>query len=421
MTSKERVNCSLNHRQPDKIPIDFGGTMCTGIQAEAVSALREYYGLDKHPVKITETFLMLGEIEEDLKQAMGIDTEGFAPRCTFFGTFYPAKSWKEFRIPRSGHIVLVPEKFNVTDDGKGGYYTYPQGDTSLAPSGHMPAGGYYFDSIVRQDPIDEDNLNPEDNLEEYGYITQEDIDYFKTNIEAGAKTGRAIVAFLGGTCLGDISAVPGAFLKHPKGIRDMEEWYISTITRQDYLHAVFSKQTDIALENLKRYNDAFGHLVDAVFVCGTDLGTQTSQFCSTATFNELYAPYYKKVNGWIHKNTNWKTMKHCCGACDPLIPLFIECGFDALNPVQCSAVGMEPQHLKDAYGDRITFWGGGVDTQKVLPFGTPAEVREQVLERCEIFSENGGFIFNAIHNIQANTPVENIVAMIDAVHEFNGR
>ncbi|HVX30196.1 MAG TPA: uroporphyrinogen decarboxylase family protein [Nitrolancea sp.] len=138
------------------------------------------------------------------------------------------------------------------------------------------------------------------------------------------------------------------------------------------------------------------------------------------TLRELYMPYYQRVNGWIHKNTSWKTFKHSCGAVEKFMESFIDSGFDIINPVQCSATGMDPALLKQKYGDRLVFWGGGVDTQKVLPFGTPAEVRRQVLERCETFAKGGGFVFDTIHNIQARTPVENIVAMVDAVREFNG-
>lgn len=163
---------------------------------------------------------------------------------------------------------------------------------------------------------------------------------------------------------------------------------------------------------------AVGNIVNAILVCGTDFGTQTSSFCSVKTFRELYFPYYEKVNRWIHENTQWKTFKPSCGLVERFIPSFIDAGFDILNPVLCSAVGMDPEHLK-SNGERITFWGGGVDTQHVLPFGTPEEVRKQVLERCRTFSRNGGFVFNAIHNVQARTPVENIVAMLDAVHESN--
>jgi uroporphyrinogen-III decarboxylase len=131
-------------------------------------------------------------------------------------------------------------------------------------------------------------------------------------------------------------------------------------------------------------------------------------------------PYYLRVNEWIHRNTRWRTFKHSCGAVAKFIPAFIQCGFDILNPVQCLAAGMEPGELKRKYGRDLVFWGGGVDTQHVLPFGTPQQVREQVLRRCEIFAEGGGFVFNAIHNVQARTPVSHIVAMINAVREFNG-
>ena len=126
------------------------------------------------------------------------------------------------------------------------------------------------------------------------------------------------------------------------------------------------------------------------------------------------------MNDWIHAHTTWKAFKHSCGAVEPLMAHFIKAGFDIINPVQCSASGMDPKTLKARYGSRLVFWGGGVDTQKVLPFGTPSQVREQVLARCEIFARDGGFVFNAIHNVQAQTPVRNVVAMIDAVHAFNG-
>ncbi len=236
-----------------------------------------------------------------------------------------------------------------------------------------------------------------------------------------AATGRAVTATLGGTAFGDVAFVPGPGLKHPKGIRDITEWYVSTSSRQDYVHKVFTRQCEIAIQNLERIYAAIGDTVQVVFLCGTDFGTQTSAFCSVKTFRSLYFPYYKQVNDWIHAHTGWKTFKHSCGAISKFLPSMIEAGFDILNPVQCSATGMEPEKLKSEFGDRLVFWGGGVDTQKVLPFGTPAQVREQVLARCEIFAPGGGFVFNTIHNVQAATPIANLIAMIDAVHEFNGR
>jgi uroporphyrinogen-III decarboxylase len=196
---------------------------------------------------------------------------------------------------------------------------------------------------------------------------------------------------------------------------------MSLKSRRDYIHQIFERQTKIVLQNLARVHRTIGNTVDAVFLCGTDFGTQTSAFCSVPTFRELWLPYYKRMCDWIHANTRWKCFKHSCGSVKRFYESFVEAGLEIVNPVQCSATGMEPEGLKRDFGDRLTFWGGGVDTQKTLPFGTSSEVREQVLSRCDSFAPGGGFVFNSIHNIQAGTPVENIVAMFDAVREFNGR
>ncbi len=418
MNSKERFLAALNHEEPDQVPIDFGGTAVTGMHVSCVAALREYYGLEKRPVKVHEPYQMLGLIEEDLKQAMGIDVEGIFARTTMFG--YPNDRWKMWRMP-DGLEVLVAERFVTTVDDNGNTLIYPQGDLSAPPSGKMPKDGYFFDAIIRQEPIDDEKLNPEDNLEEFGAISDEDLDHIRKSAAQAASTGRAVIATFSGTAVGDIALVPAPFLKHPKGIRDVAEWYMATSVRRDYVHAVFSKQCDYAVANLERIHAAVGDTIDAVFLCGTDFGTQSSAFCSIATFRELYYPYYKRMNDWIHRHTSWRTFKHSCGSVERFIPAMIECGFDILNPVQCSAADMGAEYLKSKYGNRLVFWGGGVDTQRVLPFGSPSQVRAQVLERCSVFSKGGGFVFNSIHNVLAQTPTENIVAMIETVHEFNNR
>ena len=415
-SGRDVVVSALNHRATARIPVDFGGTAVTGIHVSCVAALRERYGLERRPVKVHEPYQMLGLLEDDLQRAMGIDVEGVFPRNTMFG--FPIENWKPWAF--RGIKVLVPGDFNTTAGQNGDTLIYPKGDTSVAPSGRMPKDGFFFDSIVRQKPIDEDRLDPADNLEEFTAIAEEDLAWFARSARNARATGRAVIANFGGTAFGDIALVPAPFLKDPKGIRDVAEWYMSTRSRREYVHQVFSRQCDIAIENLEKIRVTVGDCVDAVFTCGTDFGTQTSAFCSVPVFRELYFPYYKRLNEWIHRNTSWKTFKHSCGSVERFIDSFIECGFDILNPVQCSAAGMDPVHLKQRFGDRIVFWGGGVDTQQVLPFGTPAQVREQVLQRCEVFSKDGGFVFNTIHNIQAQTPVENVVAMIDAVREFQG-
>ncbi len=416
MTSKERIRAAIDHRQPDRVPVDFGSTFITGIHCSVVAELRDHYGLERRPVEVCEPYQMLGEVEDDLLDAMGVDVVSILPRHTIFG--FVNEDWKEWRCPW-GQDVLVSGHFRTVEKDDG-IYIFPKGDTSAPPSGHMPKSGFFFDSVIRQEPIDEENLDPADNLEEFELMGDEEIAYWRA--EAGRLRGsdRAVITHLNGTGLGDIALVPAPFLTHPKGIRDVAEWYMATAANPGYVDEVFARQTEIALKNLATLHGLVGDVIDVVVVCGTDFGTQDSSFCSTATYDELWLPHYKKMNDWIHGHTDWKTFKHSCGAVEEFIPHFIESGFDILNPVQCSARGMDPGVLKERHGERITFWGGGVNTQKTLPFGTPAEVREEVLRRCGVFGPGGGFVFNSIHNVQARTPVENVVAMVEAVREFNG-
>jgi hypothetical protein len=413
--SRENFKKTIDHQQPERVVVDFGSTAVTGIHVVIVEKLREYYGLGKRPVKVIEPYQMLGEIDTELIREMKIDVIGLFGEKNMFGI--RNSDWKVHRT-LWGQEVMFPGDFNYTYNDNGDILIYPEGDTSVPPSAMMPKSGYFFDALNRQEPVDDSKLKLEDNLEEFGVITDHELDYWKTQAKSVEKSGKAVMASLGGTALGDIALVPAIQLKHPKGIRGVEEWYISTLMREDFVKDLYDRQTDIALENLKRIYGAIGNGIDVVFICGTDFGTQNSTFCSPETYARVWLPYYKKVNGWIHENTGWKTFKHSCGAIETLIDLFIESGFDIINPVQINAAGMNPQLLKKKYGDRIIFWGGGVDTQGAFAFGTPAQVREQVKMQCEILNENGGFVFNTVHNIQANVPFENVVAMLEAIREL---
>jgi uroporphyrinogen-III decarboxylase len=187
----------------------------------------------------------------------------------------------------------------------------------------------------------------------------------------------------------------------------------------DYLHQVFGLQTEIGLENAKLFKQATGDKVQVMQISGTDFGTQRGPWMSNEAFHEFYFPYYKQINDWIHQNTPWKTFYHTCGSNAALLPEYVECGWDILNPVQCSAAGMDPKMLKEQWGDKFVYWGAGVNTQQTLPFGTPEEVYNEVTERLEIFAPGGGFVFNTIHNIQGPTPVENILALFRAIKDYN--
>lgn len=416
MEKRQAVVRALSHEY-GPVPVDFGAAPTTGIHVTVVEKLRLYYGLEPRPVKVIEPYQMLGEVDDELKDIIGIATEGIAGRTNMFG--FENDNWKEWRAPW-GQDLLVGAGFNVSSDPEGAVYIYPQGDMVVPPCAKMPAGGWFFDSLNRQQDVDPDEATAEANLEEFGDISDEDLNHIVHEADRAWATGRYVLANLGGTALGDIAVVPAPFAKAPKGIRDVAEWYMLTASRPELVAEIFSRQIDIAIRNLERIWQAAGTKIQALYICGTDFGTQSATFCSPLAFDEIWAPSYRRLNDWIHTNTSWKTFKHSCGAVEPLIGRFIKTGFDILNPVQCSAAGMEAEGLKEKYGDRITFWGGGVNTQATLPFGKPEEVRKEVLDRCRVFSPKGGFVFNAIHNVQAGTPVENFVAMIDAVKQFNG-
>jgi len=418
MTSRERVTATLAHEEPDRIPIDLGGSPVTGMHVSVVYGLRQALGLDAPgtPVKVVEPYQMLGEIEPDLMDALSVDIVGLSSPKTMFGFLNEGwKPWTTF----GGTPVLVPEGFNTDIEPNGDLFLYPEGDKSVPPSGRMPEGGWYFDSTRRQHPIDDDNLNVEDNLEDFGPISDEELaTYAETSARLYNETDKAILANFGGTGFGDIALVPAPWLKDPKGIRDVEEWYVSTVLRKDYIKAIFEAQCEIGLENLARIHEVVGDRVAAVLVTGTDFGTQRGPFISNRTYRALYKPYHIRINEWIHANTSWRTFIHSCGSIVKMIPEFIEAGFDILNPVQCSAADMDPLMLKETFGKDVTFWGGGVDTQKTLPFGTSDEVRAEVRERVRIFGPGGGFVFNTIHNVQPLSPVENVLAVYETVREY---
>lgn len=416
--SREIVNKSLNHENTTLIPVDFGATAVTGLHCKVIQKLRDYYKLEHKPVKIVDSFQMLGEVDDELAELLGVDCVGIGASHDVFGM--DVTRLHEQLTPW-GQSVLVPEQLNLTPAKDGNVYVFAEGDRSFAPSAMMPEGGYFFDALERQKTIDESNLNYKDNLEEYKDITDQELVYYSNVVTKACLTGRSVVASFGGAALGDVAFVPGMGLKEPKGIRSVVEWYMSTVMRQDYIHQIFDSQVQLAIKNYEKIWNTVGDKVDVVFICGTDFGTQDSQFCSVESFTDLWLPHYKKLNDWIHENTTWKTFKHSCGAIVPLLPSIIEAGFDIINPVQINAKDMDSKFLKKEYGKYLTFWGGGVDTQKILPYASPDEIRRHVINQCEIFGKDGGFIFNAVHNIQANVPIENVVAIFDALKDINGR
>lgn len=419
MNSRERLAATITHKTPDRLCVDFGAGGQTGIGVVAVHKLRQkLFGEKNYRVKVTEPYQMLGEVDPEMIKELELDVAGIATPGTMFG--YRCEDWKPFTMTE-GIEVLVPGKFNYTSDDQGAFYTYPEGDTSVAPSAKMPRVGYFFDALNRQEPLNEDKLNPEENLEEFEILSEKDLEYYDIMTrKIYDETDLGIYVTLPGTAFGDIALVPAPWMKSPKGIRDVEEWYMSLLIRQDYIHKIFEKQCEIALKNIELLAKVIGERAQVVFLSGTDFGTQTGLFNSVESYRDLFKPYQKALNDKIHEITNWKTFIHSCGAIYELIPDFIEAGFDILNPVQISAEGMDARRLKSDFGKDIVFWGGGIDTQHTLPFGTPDEVYKEVRKNIEIFADGGGYVFNSVHNVQSNVPLENILAMFNALNDVRG-
>ncbi|MEW5980023.1 MAG: uroporphyrinogen decarboxylase family protein [Acidobacteriota bacterium] len=420
MSSRERVNLALNHQEADRIPLDLGGSVTSGMHVTTVYLLRQALKLDPPgtPVRVTEPYQMLGEIKPDLMEALGVDVVALGSNRTLFG--FDNEGWKPWTF-FDGTPVLVPKGFNTEPEPNGDILMYPEGDKSVPASARMPKNGLYFDAIIRQEPIDDSKLNVEDNLEEFGPISDEELAYFEREAERlYRETDKAILATFVGPDFGDIALVPGVSIKHPKGIRDVEEWYVSLATRRDYVYRIFERLCEIGLKNLEKLWPVVGDRVAVVQVAAADFGAQNGPFISLRAYRDLFKPFHKQWNDWIHRNTTWRTFFHSCGSMRALLPDFIEAGFEVFNPVQCSAAEMDPVGLKRDFGDHITFWGGGVDTQRTLPFGTPEDVRKELRERIRAFGPGGGFVFNTVHNVQARVPIENVLAMYESVREFGG-
>ncbi len=414
MTSRERVRLALNHQEPDRVPVDLASTLVTGIQASMYAKFKKALGITEGDIKVYDPFQMLAEVEEPVKKALGVDTYGIQLPTTLFG--YKNESWKPFTLP-DGTEVLISGNFESDVLENGDIVQYPKGDRSAPPSGIMPKNGYYFDVIVRQEPIEEDKLDPKEWVDQtYSLYSDEDLQY----IEDTAKwyyenTDYALIGNFWGAGFGDIAIVPGPGVLHPKGIRDVQEWYMSTVIRKSYVQEIYQYQLELQMKNLDLYQQAAGDRIEVIVMSGTDFGSQRGPFISPDAYRELYQPLHKAMNTWVHEHTGWKTFYHTCGSIVEFLDDFHEAGIDILNPVQISAKGMDPEFLKTNYGDKFVFWGGGINPQQTLPFGTPQEVKEEVAHNVKTFKKDGGFVFNNVHNIQSNIPIKNLMTMFDTL------
>jgi uroporphyrinogen-III decarboxylase len=418
MTSRARVVKALNHEEPDRVPVDFGATGQTGISASTLYRLRAALGLQEKPVTVIEPFQLLGEVEQDLRDLLRVDVIGLWNPVNMMGVRNAA--WKPWRMG-DGTPVLMAGEFAYREAPDGAVLAFPQGDTTVPPSLKLPAGGCFFDNIDRAPPWEETDLDARRDFQDlFGMYGDEEARYLENESKRlYDETSYAVIMNFGGGGFGDVAVLPGPWEKHPRGIRKLDDWYVAHLLYPEYIKELFGLQAEIALKNLQILRQAVGERIQVINISGTDFGSQNGEIISPDLYRTFYKPCHKLLNDWVHGNTGWKTHFHCCGSIARLLDDFIEAGVDVLNPVQCSASGMDPQTLKARYGAKLVFWGGGVDTQRTLPFGTPEEVRYEVQERLRVLSQGGGFVFNTIHNVLAGTPVDNLLALFAELREFN--
>ncbi len=401
MNSRERVLKAIKHEEPDKVPIDFGGMRSTGIMAPAYSKLKKYLGIEEGEIKVYDIMQQLAIVEEPILDLFEVDV---VPLDRVKATFdLGNEEWKPYTLS-DRTPALISSEFDpvIAEDGS----TIIR-DMDGTPMAKMPAGGYWFDAI--HFPLA--SATTIDDLKKFNWESQlwgeDEFELLGKNArELYGSTDRAIMGGFGGNLLEG-----GHFLC------GYEKFMFDLAADQKFIEYMLDRMVEMHLENLRRYLEAVGDYIQIIQM-GDDLGTQLALQISPAMYRGLFKPRHKKIYDYVKDNSDIYVFLHSCGSVYDLIPDLIDIGVDILNPVQTSAVNMEPERLKSEFGDKITFWGGGCDTQQVLLMETPEEVREHVKRRLKIFAPGGGFVFNQVHNILLEVPPENIVAMFETVKEY---
>jgi uroporphyrinogen decarboxylase len=409
MTSRERVNKAINFQQPDRVPIDLGGMKASGITVGAYNRFKEYLGLSSK-TKVYDTRLMLAMVDEEVRKRFHIDVIPLDLETALWWAKNKEDDWVPKRL-FDGKEVLFPPGTKIKEDENGDWVLLNPDDSPT--SYRMPKDGFYFDDTGF------DKSSCKFNPKEFNPIKTISDEKMKILASYGKhlyeNTDYAILGWGSGICFVGLSIIADKANIVTLGMPS--EWMMMLLTEKETCHEMMDRAVEASISCLKLINEAVGDYCFAWGIAADDTGTQRGEFIKPDLWVEMMKPHYKKLCDWIHKNTKMKTFFHCCGSIYHLIPHFIDAGIDILNPVQTSAANMEPERLKKEFGKKIVFWGGGCDTQRILNSATPEEIRQHVKERLRIFSHGGGYVFNQVHNIQANVPPEHIVAMLDSAYK----
>ena len=399
MTSRERVVAALNHREPDQVPVDFGSMRSSGIVAAAYNRLKEHLARTEAP------HFAAGHVDVfDVRQQLAIVEPAIVDR--FGGDVLPLDpdqlgEWQPYTLA-NGLQARTPAryKFQAGDDGS---LYWMEGAKRVA---QRPSGGLYFDYI--DFPLA--HAKTVKDIEAYDFRG-----FSEREIGAMAAAGKKLFTETDKAIMGRFS---GSVYERGQKLRGFEQFMIDLADGGPFLEALLSGIADAHLETLKAYLAQVGDYIQLIQM-SDDLGTQEALQVSPAMYRRWIKPQHKRVYGYVREHyPHVQVFLHSCGAIRPLIPDLIDAGVQVLNPVQTSAKGMDPAALKRDFGKDLTFWGGGAETQSTLIDGTPASIDAQVRERIAIFAPGGGYIFNPVHNIQADVPPENIVAVYDAAQRY---
>lgn len=415
MNSRERVLAAIAHKQPDQVPVDLGSTPSSGISAIAYSNLLKAIGRTDLPVQIYDVVQQLAQPDMSIIDRFGVDVLDIGRA---FNT--EEKDWHE-TILANGDKAFYPIHFNPVKQADGSYHCYDEDGKRLLAL--MPQGATFFDQsyfpYINGFPENYDTLD-----EEMGRVLwsryvhspwdhAQDPDFWKTlrekALQLRASTDKALMIVCGCNLF-----EWGTFL------RRMDNFLMDLLCEPDQVARMLDQLLERHLATLAKVCDSVGDIVDIIRF-GDDLGMTSGPFMDVDTYRSLFKPRHKQLCDYVKTHSQMHTFIHSCGSISSLMPDLIEAGIEIFNPVQTNARQMEPEFLKKEFGQDCTFWGGGVETVGTLNNGTPEQVREQILERLEIMSAGGGFVFNTVHNILPDVPPQNILAMFDAVKEFNGR
>lgn len=400
LTSRERILTALRHEEPDRVPIDLGATRSSGIQAIAYNRLKAHLGIDGGETRLYDIMQQIAQPEPSIVDRFGVDALPLVRTPT--GLDPAAPGWKPWLLP-DGSPASVPDGLDPQPRPDGGLEIREDGRVIF----QMPESSLYFDRVYA--PLAEATTVKEIEAWEGFTISDAELTWLRTDAQRlRLSTDKAIIAVTG------INLYEGA-----QNARGWQKFMEDLGAAPHLAEATLQRLADSAIAVLERYLDAVGEFVDIVQV-GDDLGSQAGPQLSTRMYRRLIKPHQQRVWQFIKARSGLPVFLHCCGGVYPLIPDLIEAGVDILNPVQFSAIGMDAARLKAEFGRDLVFWGGGADTQHVLPEGTPAQVKDHVRRQIDILAPGGGFVFNQVHNIQANVPPENIVAMFDAALEYGG-